>query len=96
MWLLAKGKQGIGRTCLPDRHCTRMKAILPHGTADQVKLLKILKRLAKGAVKRPVRAAALPRLVQVKVRRNDPLAIGIEELERSFWPPARDRRRLSS
>ena len=54
----------------------------------------------KVAVKRLIlpltRVAPISSQDEVRVRRNDPLAIGIEELERSFWPPARSRRRLFS
>ena len=71
-----------------------MKPILPSAKVDGGKLLKHLKGVVAKAAKRPVRAAAVPSQEAVSVRRNDPLAIGIEELERCLWPPARRRRML--
>jgi hypothetical protein len=51
-----------------------------------------VKAAVKDSVKRPVRAALPSHPPTANVHRNDPLAIGIEELERAFWPPARSRR----
>jgi len=65
----------------------RMKAT-SRGHKPVTGAMKRLKRVVKGAAVSSLQKA-------VKVRRNDPLAIGIEELERSFWPPASSRRRLS-
>ncbi|HWC59824.1 MAG TPA: hypothetical protein VHC44_09030 [Verrucomicrobiae bacterium] len=59
-----------------------MKPILHGAKTDGGKLRKHLKALVAKAAKRPVRAAALPSQRVAEVRKNDPLAIGIEELER--------------
>jgi hypothetical protein len=66
----------------------RMKAS-SHGHKPAKRVMKRPKRVAEGAAPSSSQKAA-------KVRTNDPLAIGIEELERSFWPPSTSRRRLSS
>jgi hypothetical protein len=71
-----------------------MKPILHGAKAGGGKLLKRLKGLVTNVAKRPVRAASLPSQGAVRVHKNDPLAIGIEELERCFWPPTRNRRTL--
>jgi len=66
----------------------RMKPITPsHRSGKGV--TKRRKRLVKGAASAPPQGT-------VRIRRNDPLAIGIEELERSFWPSACGRRSLAS
>ena len=71
-----------------------MKPILHSSKADGGNFRKRLKRLVVNAAKRPVRSATLPSQDVMRVRRNDPLAIGIEELEGCLWPPTRSRLRL--
>jgi hypothetical protein len=56
--------------------------------------MKRLKKLIKGTLKLRARAGSVPREEIAKVHRNDSLAIGIEELERSFWPSRNRSRRL--
>jgi len=48
--------------------------------------MKRTKRLAMDALKRRLRAGSPPQKETVRVPVNDPLAIGIEALGRSFWP----------
>ena len=48
--------------------------------------MKRAKRQAMDELKRRLRAGSLLQKETVKVRVNDPLAIGIEALGRSFWP----------
>jgi hypothetical protein len=62
----------------------RMKPI-SHRHVPEKDIIKKLKRAVKGTT-------PSLREVPVKVHRNDPLAIGIEELEQSFWPRSRGRR----
>jgi len=64
-----------------------MKSILHNAKADGGKSPKSPKGLVTNAAKRSIRAASLPSQDAMRVRKNDPLAIGIEELERCKWPP---------
>ena len=65
-----------------------MKRILQNASARKA-TMKRLKGLVKRRPPSPLQEAVI-------VRRNDPLAIGIEELEQCFWPSTRSRLRLSS
>jgi hypothetical protein len=62
----------------PPRRATR------YGKKESV--MKRTKRLAMNALKRRLRAGPPPQKETARVRVNDPLAIGIESLGRSFWP----------
>jgi hypothetical protein len=58
--------------------------------------VKQLKRLMIGPANCRACTVSAVRTGKVEVRVYDPLAIGIEELARSFWPPARSYRRPTS
>jgi|GEM_PF-4560734 len=76
----------VGLVCGADT-LPGMKPILYSIKEEGGKLPKRQKGPATNAAKCPVRAASLPSRGAMRVRKNDPLAIGIEELEQCIWPP---------